>query len=107
MVNAYGEPLNLKQERSYLQFVTCMPSLFRCHCCLVVQVPDKVPEVFGARPPSPEWDAAEHTRVRRRGHLYFGPMAGWKLDSAGKGACAHSQQLIPWQPKEVEWTRPS
>ena len=47
MADAYGEPLNPKQERSY-SLVACMPLLFRYGCrCLVwfVQVPCKVPEV--------------------------------------------------------------
>ena len=40
--------------------------LVRCSC--------REPEIFGTRPPSPEWDAAAHMRVRPI--QYYGPRAG-------------------------------
>ena len=47
MADAYGEPLHPKQERSY-SLEACMPLLFSYRCTAwFVQVPCKVPEVFG------------------------------------------------------------
>ena len=51
MADAYGEPLNPKQERSYSLVACIAVALF-----WFVQVLCKVPEVFGTRPLSPEWD---------------------------------------------------